>query len=31
VDPVGSGYGLMADSCEYGDEPVGSGAMELVS
>jgi hypothetical protein len=31
VDPVGSGYGPMADSCEYGNEPLGSGATELVS
>jgi hypothetical protein len=31
VDPVGSGMGPMAGSCRYGDEPSGSGAMELVS
>jgi hypothetical protein len=31
VDPVGSGYGPMAGSCEYGDEPSGSGATELIS
>jgi hypothetical protein len=27
-DSVGSGQGLVAGSCEYGDEPLGSGAME---
>jgi hypothetical protein len=31
VDPDGSAYGLVAGSCEYGDEPSGSGATELVS
>jgi hypothetical protein len=31
VDPVGSEYGPMTVSCKYGDEPAGSGAMELVS
>jgi hypothetical protein len=31
VDPVGSGQGPVAGSCEYGDEPSGSGATELVS
>jgi hypothetical protein len=30
VDPVGSGFGPMAGSCEYGDEPAGSGAAESV-
>jgi hypothetical protein len=30
VDPVGSGQGPVAGSCEYGDEPSGSGATELV-
>jgi hypothetical protein len=30
VDPVGSGYGPVAGSCENSDEPSGSGAMELV-
>jgi hypothetical protein len=30
LDPVGSGYGPVAGSCEYGDEPPGSGATELV-
>jgi hypothetical protein len=25
VDPVVSGYGPVAESCEYGDEPAGSG------
>jgi hypothetical protein len=30
LDPAGSGYGPMASSCEYGDEPSGSGAAELV-
>jgi hypothetical protein len=29
--PVGSGYRPVAGSCEYGDEPSGSGATELVS
>jgi hypothetical protein len=34
VDAVGSGYGPVADACEYceyGDKPSGSGATELVS
>jgi hypothetical protein len=31
LDPVGSGYGPVSDSYEYGDEPSGSGATELVS
>jgi hypothetical protein len=31
VDPVGSGYGSVVGSCEYGDEPSGSGATELVN
>jgi hypothetical protein len=31
VDPVGSRYGPVAGSCEYGDEPGGSGSAELVS
>jgi hypothetical protein len=30
VDPVGSGYGPVAGSCEYGDEPSGSGATDLI-
>jgi hypothetical protein len=29
VDSVGSGYGPVSGSCEYGDEPSGSGATEL--
>jgi hypothetical protein len=29
-DPVGSGEGPVAGSCEYDDEPSGSGATELV-
>jgi hypothetical protein len=29
LDPVGSGQGPVAGSCEYGDEPSGSGATEL--
>jgi hypothetical protein len=31
LDPFGSGQGPVASSCEYGDEPSGSGATELVS
>jgi hypothetical protein len=31
MDPVGSGWGPVAGSCKYGDEPSGSGATELVS
>jgi hypothetical protein len=30
VDSVGSGYGLVVGSCEHSDEPLGSGAMDLV-
>jgi hypothetical protein len=30
LDPAGSGLGPVAGSCEYGDEPSGSGATELV-
>jgi hypothetical protein len=30
MDPVGSGQGPVAGSYEYGDEPSGSGAVELV-
>jgi hypothetical protein len=31
LDPVGSVQGPVAGCCEYGDEPSGSGATELVS
>jgi hypothetical protein len=31
VDPVGSGQGPVAGSCEYGDEPADSGTTEFVS
>jgi hypothetical protein len=31
VDSPGSGYGPVAGCCECGDEPSGSGGMELVS
>jgi hypothetical protein len=31
LDPDGSGYGPVAGSCEYGDEPSGFGATELVT
>jgi hypothetical protein len=31
LDSTGSGYGLVAGCCESGDEPLGSGATELVS
>jgi hypothetical protein len=31
VDSRGSGWGLVAGSCEHGDEPSGFGATELVS
>jgi hypothetical protein len=31
VDPVGSGRGPVAGSCEYGDEPSGFVPTELVS
>jgi hypothetical protein len=30
LDPAGSGQGSVAGSCEYGDEPSGSGTTELV-
>jgi hypothetical protein len=30
VDSVGSGQGPVVDSCEHGDEPSGSGAIQLV-
>jgi hypothetical protein len=30
VDAPGSGWGSRVGSCECGDEPSGSGAMELV-
>jgi hypothetical protein len=30
VDPVDSGQGPLVGCCEYGDEPSGSGATELV-
>jgi hypothetical protein len=30
VDPVGSGQGPEAGPCEYGDEPEGSGATDLL-
>jgi hypothetical protein len=30
LDPVGSGQGPVAGSCEYGDEPSGSSATDLV-
>jgi hypothetical protein len=30
LDPVGSGQGPVAGSSEYGDEPSGSGATELI-
>jgi hypothetical protein len=30
LDSTGSGQGPMADCCECGDEPLGSGATELV-
>jgi hypothetical protein len=30
VDSFGLGYGLVAYSYEYGDEPLGSGTIELV-
>jgi hypothetical protein len=30
VDSSGSGQGAVAGCCEYGDEPSGSGATELV-
>jgi hypothetical protein len=31
VYPVGSGQGPVMGSCEYGDEPAGSGTTKLVS
>jgi hypothetical protein len=31
VDSFGSAWGPVAGSCEYGDEPMGSGTTELVS
>jgi hypothetical protein len=31
VDSTGLGYGQMEGCCEFGDEPLGSGATELVS
>jgi hypothetical protein len=31
VDLPGSGYGMLASCCKCGDEPSGSGAMEVVS
>jgi hypothetical protein len=31
VDPVGLRQGPVTGSCEYGDEPLGSGATDLVS
>jgi hypothetical protein len=31
VDPAGSGQGLVASSCKYGDEPLVSGATDLVT
>jgi hypothetical protein len=31
VDPIGSGKGAVEGSCEYGDEPLGSGVKELVN
>jgi hypothetical protein len=30
VDAPGSGWGMMAGSCEHGDEPSGAGATEFV-
>jgi hypothetical protein len=30
VDPLGSGQGSVVGSCEYDDEPAGSGASDLV-
>jgi hypothetical protein len=30
VDSVGSGYGLVLGACEYSNEPLNSGATELV-
>jgi hypothetical protein len=31
VNSVGSGQGPVAGSCEYGDEPLGSGTTELAT
>jgi hypothetical protein len=31
VDSVGSRQGPMAGSCDYGNEPLGSGTMEFIS
>jgi hypothetical protein len=31
MDSPGSGLGPVVGSCEHGDEPLGSGIMELVS
>jgi hypothetical protein len=31
LDPVGSGQGPVTGSCEYRDEPSGSGATEIVN
>jgi hypothetical protein len=31
MDSPGSGWGLVVGSCEHSDEPLGFGAMELVS
>jgi hypothetical protein len=31
VEPFGSGLAPVAGSCEYGDEPAGSGATDLVT
>jgi hypothetical protein len=31
VDPFGSEQGPVVGCCEYGDEPSGSGAMDLVT
>jgi hypothetical protein len=30
VDPFGSGYRPLVGCCEYGDDPAGSGAKDLV-
>jgi hypothetical protein len=30
MDSIRSGQGLVAGSCEHGDEPSGSGTMDLV-
>jgi hypothetical protein len=31
VDSIGAGYGPVAGSCEYGDDPLGSSTTELVT